>query len=104
MISMKVRPGFDFATQKVEGKVLADKQSFYTTCLVLTCARVVQSQQWVVTRLWRVPKVLRSWMGIVVREIYARTQVEGVKMIEQDWREWFLSQPLFADGIALVAE
>ena len=43
-------------------------------------------------------------MDGVLREVNERTQGRGVKMYDQDQREWLLSQLLFADDAALVPE
>ena len=50
------------------------------------------------------PWLFNMYMDGVVREVYSRVNGMGVKMRVDGEREWVLSQLLFADDTALVAE
>ena len=50
------------------------------------------------------PWLFNVFMDGVVREVYARVNGMGVKMRVHGESEWILSQLLFADDTALVAE
>ncbi len=44
------------------------------------------------------------YMDDGVREVHARKLGTGLNLVNADGREWNLSQPLFADDTALVAD
>ena len=50
------------------------------------------------------PWLLNIFMDGVVREVYTRVNEAGVKLSGEGERDWVLSQLLFADDTALVAE
>ncbi len=44
------------------------------------------------------------YMDVVVREVHARMLGRGLSLVNCDGKEWNLSQLLFADDTALVAD
>ena len=93
----------------IGGKVLKGIKSFYEEGRA--CVRVGSkaSESFVVRMGLRQGCVMSPWlfnmfMDGVVREVYSRVAGMGVKMTVEDGGEWVLSQLLFADDTALVAE
>ena len=93
----------------IGGRVLKDIMSFYDEGRA--CVRVGSkvSESFEVKMGLRQGCVMSPWlfnmyMDGVVREVYSRVPGKGVKMRVDGEREWMLSQLLFADDTALVAE
>ena len=93
----------------IGGRVLKGIMSFYDEGSA--CVRVGNkvSESFGVRMGLRQGCVMSPWlfnifMDGVVREVYSRVNGVGVKMREEGEREWVLSQLLFADDTALVAE
>ena len=93
----------------IGGKVLRGIMSFYDEARA--CVRVGNkvSESFEVKMGLRQGCVMSPWlfnmyMDGVVREVYSRVDGMGVKMRGEGDREWMLSQLLFADDTALVAE
>ena len=93
----------------IGGRVLSGIMSFYDEGRA--CVRVGNkvSESFEVKMGLRQGCVMSPWlfnifMDGVVREVYTRVNQAGVKMSVRGEREWVLSQLLFADDTALVAE
>ena len=93
----------------IGGKVLRGIMSFYEEGRA--CVRVASelSESFEVKMGLRQGCVMSPWlfnvyMDGVVREVYSRVNGMGVKLCVGGEREWLLSQLLFADDTALVAE
>merc|ERR1712121_55348 len=91
------------------GRVLRGIMSFYEDGKA--CVRVGEkiSESFEVKIGLRQGCVMSPWlfnlfMDGVVREVYTRVNQAGVRLSEEGEREWVLSQLLFADDTALVAE
>ena len=50
------------------------------------------------------PWLFNIYMDVVVREVYARAEGDGVNLVGVDGRGWELCQVLFADHTTLVAD
>ena len=93
----------------IGGKVLKGIMSFYDGSRA--CVRVggTESECFGVNVGLRQGCVMSPWlfnvyMDGVVREVYSRTHGRGVKLRNESGNEWVLSQLLFADDTALVAD
>ncbi len=91
------------------GRLLKGVKSFYENSTA--CVRVRNSvSDWfsVLVRLRQrcvmSPWLFNLYMDDVVREVHARLLGRGLSLVNADGREWNLSQLLFADDTALVAD
>ena len=90
-------------------KVLKDIMSFYDEGRACVMLRNMVSESFEVKLGLRHGCVMSPWLFYmfidgVVRDVFSRVNGMGVKMSENGEREWVLSQLLFADDTALVAE
>ena len=92
----------------VRGAVLQAVKSFYEGSRACVRVRNEVSRWFEVKTGLRQGCVMSPWlfniyMDEVVNEVNAQVHGEGIELLDENGREWFLNQLLFADDTALVA-